>query len=679
MSTRMALALLRQRRTKRDRTCAQAQTAASEWQATFDSVTDIVALISPDFRLLRINQAGYQALGRKPEELIGRKCYEVVHGLNSPIAGCPCAETLRTGKAGVGEITQDGRYFRATAAPVWGRNRELVAFSHTIADITERKQAELALREREQEFRGCFEQSAEGLILTDEDGRVTGWNPGQELISGRKAADVLGKPIWDVILGMSPAAMNDPTNARLMQQGWQGLLATGALPYDGQPHESRIERPDGSGVEVQKVYFAIKSERGFRGGVFLRDISERKQMESALTESELKYRSLFESSSDAIILFDQEERFLECNPATLKMFGYSTREEFLGKYPGEVSPPNQPDGRESGTAADERMATAFREGRNSFEWIHRRADGTDFPAEVLLTAFDYHGRKVLQATVRDITERKQAEAALARKSTELAALNEQKNEFLGMAAHDLRNPLAVIMARSEFVLDGDLGPINPEQQKFIEAIKHSSEFMLKLINDLLDVARIEAGKVNLELEPTDLAELLRQNIALNQVLAGKKDIRLELEVAADLPTMELDAAKIEQVLNNLVSNAVKFSSPGSTVKIRAARSNGTVSISVADHGPGIPSEEIGRLFTAFGRTSVRNTTGEKDTGLGLLIVKRILEAHHGGIRVESEPGKGATFVVTLPGTKPRKRPEEPSTVRGGDAVSSTENSGGDNA
>ena len=253
MSTRMAPALLRQRRTKRNRTCAQAQTAASEWQATFDSVTDIVALISPDFRLLRINKAGGQMLGRKPEELIGLRCYEVIHGLNSPIAGCPCVEMLRTGKAGVGEITQGGRYSRATAAPVWGRNRKLVAFSHTIADITERKQVELALLEREQEFRGCFEQSAEGLILTDEDGRVTGWNPGQELISGRKAADVLGKPIWDVILGMSPAAMKDPTNARLMQQGWQGLLASGALPYDGQSHESRIERPDGSGVEVQKV------------------------------------------------------------------------------------------------------------------------------------------------------------------------------------------------------------------------------------------------------------------------------------------------------------------------------------------------------------------------------------------------------------------------------------------
>jgi PAS domain S-box-containing protein len=254
-------------------------------------------------------------------------------------------------------------------------------------------------------------------------------------------------------------------------------------------------------------------------------------------------------------------------------------------------------------------------------------------------------------TFADITERKRVEAQLLSKNTELAALNEQKNQFLGMAAHDLRNPLAVVMARSEFVLDGDLGPLNPEQHKFLDAIKHNSEFMLKLINDLLDVSKIEAGTVNLELEPTDLAALLSQNVALNRVIAGKRDIRLELDVAADLPMMELDPSKIEQVLNNLVSNAMKFSNSGGVVNIRATRVNDRVSISVADQGPGIPPDELGKLFTAFSRTSIRSVTGEKSTGLGLLIVKRILEAHQGGIRVESEPGKGTTFFADLPVAK----------------------------
>lgn len=123
--------------------------------------------------------------------------------------------------------------------------------------------------------------------------------------------------------------------------------------------------------------------------------------------------------------------------------------------------------------------------------------------------------------------------------------------------------------------------------------------------------------------------------------------------------MELDAAKIEQVLNNLVSNAVKFSNPGEVVSIRATHGDSRISISVADHGPGIPPDDMGKLFTAFGRTSIRSASGEKDTGLGLLIVKRILEAHHGGIRVESEPGKGTTFFADLPVRSESKDRTEP--------------------
>jgi PAS domain S-box-containing protein len=153
----------------------------------------------------------------------------------------------------------------------------------------------------------------------------------------------------------------------------------------------------------------------------IRDITRRKRIETALAESELKYRRVFESSNDAIMLLDHE-RFFDCNPATLKVFGYSTREEFLGKHPAEVSPPRQADGRESRTAADENIATAFRVGRNYFEWLHQRADGALFPADVLLTPMDFRGRKVLQATVRDISVRKQADEQLRQTSSHLENL-----------------------------------------------------------------------------------------------------------------------------------------------------------------------------------------------------------------------------------------------------------------
>jgi PAS domain S-box-containing protein len=415
-----------------------------------------------------------------------------------------------------------------------------------------------------------------------------------------------------------------------------------------------------------------------QNAALVREVTERKQAEVALRESEERLGTITGAAKDAIIMINDFGLVTFWNPAAEAMFGYAANEVLGRNLHGFLAPERF---RATHVAAFGRFRATGEGGAvgKTLELAAVRKDGSEIPVELSMSAVASGDKWHAIGIMRDITERKQAEDALAHKNTELAALNEQKNQFLGMAAHDLRNPLAVILNYSEFILGGDVGAMTPEQTKFIATMKRSSEFMLKLVNDLLDVAKIEAGKVNLELEPTDLAALLTENIALNRVIVEKKGIRLELEVAADLPKMELDPAKIEQVLNNLVSNAVKFSNPGGIVSVRATRVNGTVSISVADRGPGIPPDELGRLFTAFGRTSVRSTSGEKDTGLGLLIVKRILEAHRGGIRVESEPGKGTTFVVTLPGTKPRKGPEEPSTARDGDAVSSTENSGGENA
>jgi signal transduction histidine kinase len=236
---------------------------------------------------------------------------------------------------------------------------------------------------------------------------------------------------------------------------------------------------------------------------------------------------------------------------------------------------------------------------------------------------------------------------LARKNAELARLNQEKNRFLGIAAHDLRNPLQIIGTYSEFLLQGVAGEINPEQAEFLQIILDSSAFMAQLVDDLLDVAQIEAGELRLAREPTDLAALVGRATALNGVLARKKDITLHLQAEA-VPEMSVDRAKIEQVLNNLLSNAVKYSNPGSRVDVRVSRQDGGALIAVRDCGPGIPAQDLERLFRPFQVAGVRVTGGEKSTGLGLAIVKRIVEGHGGRIWVESEVGRGTTFYVALP-------------------------------
>ena len=243
-----------------------------------------------------------------------------------------------------------------------------------------------------------------------------------------------------------------------------------------------------------------------------------------------------------------------------------------------------------------------------------------------------------------------AQRELAKKNAELGRLNEQKNRFLGLAAHDLRNPLEVINVYSRFLLDEAADRLEDEQLDFVRTIMRSSNFMLALVNDLLDVSKIEAGRLELELSEVDLRSLVARNVELNRRLAERKEINILFEPPKDIPRLRLDAAKMEQVLNNLVGNAVKFSPRGGSVEVGLEREEGggAVLLYVKDEGPGVPAEKLEGLFEPFTRASARGSEGEKGTGLGLAIVKRIVEGHGGRITVESEPGAGATFAVRLP-------------------------------
>ncbi|MAF12457.1 hypothetical protein CMK11_18580 [Candidatus Poribacteria bacterium] len=231
---------------------------------------------------------------------------------------------------------------------------------------------------------------------------------------------------------------------------------------------------------------------------------------------------------------------------------------------------------------------------------------------------------------------------------ELDLLNHQKNQFLGMAAHDMRNPLFVIEQFSALLTGGMLGEVVAEQAKLIDRIRANSEFMLRLVDELLDITKIESGTLQLDMQPSDMVEFVQRNLALNRVVAEAKNITLAFDPPSDLAPIEMDAGKMEQVLNNLLSNAIKYSHPGTRVDVLVAFSEGHVRLSVRDEGQGIPADEQAELFTPFQQTSVQATEGEKSTGLGLAISKRIVSGHRGRIWVESEVGTGSTFHVELP-------------------------------
>lgn len=243
---------------------------------------------------------------------------------------------------------------------------------------------------------------------------------------------------------------------------------------------------------------------------------------------------------------------------------------------------------------------------------------------------------------------KAANAELTRVNLQLEDLNTQKNYLLGMAAHDLRNPIGAIAQLSQILLTA--GAVTNEQARFLTAIRESSDYILRIIEDLLDVSKIESGKMSLDIQPTDVRALLARSLSIHRLIADKKDIRIELTENLHTAYLYMDAIKIEQVLGNLLSNAIKFSPRGTTIVVYSQEQNDQLVISVRDQGPGIPADEQHKLFKGFQTTSVRPTEGEKSTGLGLLICAKIVQAHGGAIHVQSAPGAGSTFWFTIPVT-----------------------------
>ena len=233
-------------------------------------------------------------------------------------------------------------------------------------------------------------------------------------------------------------------------------------------------------------------------------------------------------------------------------------------------------------------------------------------------------------------------------NAELAQLNQLKNQFLGMAAHDLRTPAGLIINYSEFVLDEAGDRLSAEHREFIEICRAAAEDMNQLIENFLDVSVIESGQLRLQFAQSSVPEILAGVGPIARMLAGRKKISLLVESPDDAPPLCVDKAKLQQVLVNLISNAVHHSQPGQRVWVSAHREAQQVVFAVRDEGPGLSPEDQSRLFTAFGRAGTKKTAGERSTGLGLAIARKVVEAHGGRIWIESTPGHGATFLFALP-------------------------------
>lgn len=355
-------------------------------------------------------------------------------------------------------------------------------------------------------------------------------------------------------------------------------------------------------------------------------------------QAEEKYRILFNSSSDAIMLED-ENGFIDCNPATLDVFGYDDIDDFIGLHPADVSPQFQPDGTDSIIGANNRIKDAFEKGYCNFEWIHTKKDGTDFQTDVILTAFLYGERKIIQATVRDITQRKHAEKSLKMYAEDLKRSNELKSIFADIMRHDLLNPAGVVNGYVEILFD-----IEDDEKKidFLQKIDLNNKKLIKLIESTAKFAKLESVE-ELKFEKGDIATIFK--IVKDNFGPQIEKKQMTVEFKAEGTYFANMNPMIEEVFVNLLSNAIKYSPEKSKIIIDIIDSGENWKVTVTDFGEGVLDEHKTMLFDRFQRV---NKIAVKGSGLGLAIVKRIIELHGGDVGVEDNPGGvGSVFWVTI--------------------------------
>jgi PAS domain S-box-containing protein len=358
-------------------------------------------------------------------------------------------------------------------------------------------------------------------------------------------------------------------------------------------------------------------------------------------ESEARYHSLFKKNRAAMLVIDPETAaVVDANLAACVFYGY-TYEKMLKLKMMDINTLGTEETKDE-------IRRALTEQHAHFYYRHRLANGQIREVEVYSGPLFMRGKQLLYSIIHDITERKLAEEALQQSNDQLRELNNQKNEFLGMAAHDLRNPIAVIQNSSLILSRYSSENLSEKQKEFLKKIYDTSKFMLELLNNLLDISKIESGKLELEMTKTNYPDFVKKNIEFNRFFATEKDISVDFVLPDDILLLDFDKNKIEQVLNNLISNAIKYSHSKTTIRIEVFKEKNFVVTRVIDQGQGIPENELPHIFKPFQKASTKPTAGEKSTGLGLAIVKKIVEGHQGEIGVESEVGKGSTFFFKLP-------------------------------
>jgi len=620
---------LREVESRRERRQAEEQ---RKYQARLlRHINDAVIATDDQLRITAWNRAAERMYGWSGEEVMGRSISEILSDELTDEQRAEARELLQHSSASHSERIyrrKNGRtvYVEANTIALTDVQGKLTGYLSVDRDITERKQAEQAI---ESLAKFPYEDISPVLRFA-RDGRLLYANPA--------SADLL--KMWGCAIGEQP-----PDEIQMIV--YQSLVM---------PMSQEIEVTHGDKIDA--LMFVPIVDKDYVN-VYGRDITERKQAEEGLRQSERKFKRLFEIAPVGISLLDQKRKVLNMNPVLEEILHLTHSEVTNGKFRERkyILPNGTPL-----TFEQLPSARALWENRPILgeEFGIVIEDGKIVWVQVSATPLDLPDARVVVVT-QDITERRQAEENLrqlnvelehrvAERTIELTHANRAKDEFLASMSHELRTPLNTILGLSETLLEQRRGPLNEKQTQSIQLINSSGQHLLGLINDILEVSKVEAGKLEIHPDVISVTEVCESSLNFVREIAAKKSVQLEFSIQQDIVRLQADPRRFKQILVNLLSNAVKFTPEKGSVRLEVTTNleRDQIKFSVIDSGIGIAPEQLPKLFKPFTQLDSSLARQYEGTGLGLVLVSKFTELHGGSVHMESEVGKGSRFTVILP-------------------------------
>ncbi|WP_448280491.1 PAS domain-containing sensor histidine kinase [Phormidesmis priestleyi] len=483
---------------------------------------------------------------------------------------------------------------------------------------------ELSLSQSEELFRAYVEAANDMVYTVDLVGKLTYMNSYGKKLLGCDDRDIVGRPYLEFV---------SPPFREKTAKAFGNLMSTGQL----RDFEFVLQPRVGSEIYLEVNGQLLHRNGELIGGIGIgRDVTERKRIEKQLQ----MFSRAVESAYDSAVITDLNGEVLYANPAASRIFSWQ-----LGELSGKNSEVFYPERRQTQWLIQQAIAGGW-----SGEILCNRRNGERFSALVSVGPIcdERDNTTAVSFITRDITQQKQIEAELAAKNLELERASRLKSEFLANMSHELRTPLTAILGFSSILRQQIFGSLNPKQEIYIQQINQSGQHLLGLINDVLDLSKVEAGQMRLEIVPIALNELCEDTLGLVSEQARSRKLEVHHSIQLNLPPLMADELRVRQMLLNLLSNAIKFSEEGGQIGLDVEVREGDMQIVVWDKGIGIPEDKQHLLFQPFQQVDGSVSRRHEGTGLGLALTRRLTELHFGTIDVQSQEGQGSRFTIRLP-------------------------------